>query len=174
MMSVEENKLARHDDESLLRVTIKCLIAAIEQLNELAGIAACWCVRELACGIECNTSLCGVRNDESDFWLVGKCHICPVLRIWVKCAADNVDTCERVHSLAVLTSLKVYVIEAVLTVEPVNHTFFNRLHNNYRAVEVGLLVHVPHNPVNECTQEVTLTKLDDLLRHNALRSSTLV
>jgi hypothetical protein len=131
MMSVEENKLARHDDESLLRVTIKCLIAAIEQLNELAGIAACWCVRELACRVESDTSLCSVRNDESDFWLVGKCHICPVLRIWVKCAADNVDTCERVHSLAVETSLKVYVIETILAIEPVNHTLLYWLNDNY-------------------------------------------
>ena len=66
------------------------------------------------------------------------------------------------------------MIEAVLTVQPINHTASQWLNYNDRTVEVGLLVHVPYNPVNECTQEVTLAKLDDFLWRYALRSSALV
>ena len=66
------------------------------------------------------------------------------------------------------------MVEAVLAVEPVNHTALDGLNHNHRTVEVGLLVHVPYNPVNESTEEVTLTKLNDFLWHHALRSRALV
>ena len=66
------------------------------------------------------------------------------------------------------------MIEAVLTVEPVYHTLSQRLHYNDRAVEVGLLVHVPHDPIYECTEEVTLAKLNDFLWSHALRRGALV
>lgn len=62
------------------------------------------------------------------------------------------------------------MVEAVLTVEPVNHTALDRLYNNYTTVEVGLLVHVPDDPINKCAEEVTFAKLDNLFRHHALRS----
>ena len=66
------------------------------------------------------------------------------------------------------------MIEAVLPVEPVHHAFFNGLDNDNRRVEVGLPVHVPHNPVGKCAKEVTLSKLDDFLRCDALWSSLLI
>ena len=40
--------------------------------------------------------------------------------------------------------------------------------------EVGLLIHIPYNPIYECTEEVTFTKLNDFLWSDALRSSALV
>ena len=66
------------------------------------------------------------------------------------------------------------VIQAVLTVEPLYHTFVNRLNDYYRTVEVGLGVHVPYNPINESTKEITFTKLDDLFGRYALRRGPLV
>ena len=76
--------------------------------------------------------------------------------------------------LAVEASLQVDVIESVLAVKPLNHTLVDRLNDNYRTVEVGLCVHVPYNPVNECAEEVTLAKLDDFLWHCTLWCRALV
>ena len=66
------------------------------------------------------------------------------------------------------------MIQAVLTVEPVYHAFFDRLNDNYRAVEVCLLVHVVNNPINKRTEEVSFTKLNDFFRHYALGRSPFV
>jgi len=66
------------------------------------------------------------------------------------------------------------VVQAVLTIQPLGHTFVNRLYDNNATIEVGLLVHVPNNPINESTEEVTLTKLNHLFRHNALWSEVFV
>ena len=66
------------------------------------------------------------------------------------------------------------MVEAVLTIEPLNHSFVNRLDYNDRAVEIGLSIHVPNNPVNKSAQEITLAKLDNLLRCSALWGSLLV
>jgi hypothetical protein len=66
------------------------------------------------------------------------------------------------------------VIEAVLAIEPLYHTTLDRLNNNNRSVEVSLLVHIPDNPIYECTEEVTFTKLDDYLRSHALWRGLLV
>ena len=66
------------------------------------------------------------------------------------------------------------MIETVLGIEPVNHTFLNRLYNDYRTIEVCLLVHVPDNPIYECAEEVTFTELNHLFRHDALRSKLFV
>ena len=97
-----------------------------------------------------------------------------VLRVRVQGAADDVDTCEAVDGLSLVKSLQVYVVETVLSVEPINHTSFDRLYNNYRTVEVCLLVHVVNNPINESAQEVSFTKLDDFLRHYAFGRSPFV
>ena len=92
----------------------------------------------------------------------------------VQCAADDVDTLQGVHGFSVLTTLQVYVVQTVLTIQPFYHTLVDRLYDNNTTIEVGLLVHVPDNPINECTEEVTLTKLNDLFRHHALRSEIFV
>ena len=42
-----------------------------------------------------------------------------------------VNTLERIDGLAVLAALQINVIQTVLTVEPVNHTAFDGLYNNY-------------------------------------------
>ena len=66
------------------------------------------------------------------------------------------------------------MVQAVLTIQPVNHTAVYGLYDDDGAVEVGLLVHVPDNPINECAEEITLTKLNNLFRHDALRSEVFV
>lgn len=66
------------------------------------------------------------------------------------------------------------MIEAVLAVEPVDHAAVDRLDDDNAGIEVGLLVHVVDDPVNECTEEITLTKLNDSFWHDALRSGALV
>ena len=173
-MSVEEYQLAWHDDESLGWVTLEILISVVQQLNELAWVRACRSICELALVIEGDTGLSSVGYDKSDFWLLGKCHVSLVLCVWVKGAADDVDTLKAVYGLSVETALEVYMVEAVLTIEPVYHTSFYRLYDNNATVEVGLLIHVPNNPVNECAEEVSLTELNDFLWHHAFRRCALV
>ena len=106
--------------------------------------------------------------------MVGQCHEGCVLRIGVQTAADDVNTLQRVDGLAVLTSLQVYMIEAVLGIEPIGHTFLDGLYDNDASVEVGLLVHVPDDPVNERTEEITFTELNYFLGHHALRRELFV
>lgn len=145
-----------------------------EELRQLARVGRSWSVGELARRIECDTGLRSVRDDETNLWLLSKSHESLILRIRIEGAADDVDTSELVYSLTVLTALKVHVIEAVLTVKPVNHAALNWLNDNDRAVEVGLLIHIVDNPVDKSTKEVALTKLDNSLGHHALRSGTLI
>ena len=66
------------------------------------------------------------------------------------------------------------MVETVLCVEPVNHTFLDGLHNDNRTVEVSLLVHVPDNPIYECAEEVAFSELNNLFRHYALWSELFV
>ena len=66
------------------------------------------------------------------------------------------------------------MIETVLTIEPVNHTALDGLNYNNRSIEVGLLIHVPDNPIYKCTKEITLAKLDDLFGHHAFRRKIFV
>ena len=173
-MAVEEDKLTGEDDEALGGIAVEGLIAAIEQLYQFAGIRSCRLVLQLAFGVESNAGLCCVGNHKAHLWLLGKSHVGIKLCIGVHTATDNVDALQRVHWLAVLTTLQVHVIQAVLTVQPVNHTTVQGLDNDYRTIEIGLLVHVPDNPINERTEEITLTELNHLFRHYALRSEVFV
>ncbi len=169
VVSVEEDQLARHDDKTLARAAVESLVAAVEQLNQLAGVRTCGSVGELARGVEGDTCLGGVRDDEADFWLVSECHESGVLRIGVQRTRDDIDTLQRVHCLTVQTTLQVDMVQAVLPVEPFYHTFVNRLNDNDRCIEIGLCVHVPNNPIHECAEEVPLAELNDFLRCYTLR-----
>ena len=173
-VTVQEYELAGEDNQALGGITVEGLVAAIEQLHELARIAAGRSIFELARRVEGDTGLCGVGDDEANLGLVSQGHEGSVLRIGVQGAADDVDALQGVHGLAILTSLQVDVVQAVLTVEPLGHTSFNRLDDDYRTVEVGLLVHVPDNPIYERAKEVTLSELNHLLGHYALRCKLLV
>ena len=54
------------------------------------------------------------------------------------------------------------MIQPVLGVQRVNHPLLNRLYDNNRSVEVRFLVGFPDYPLNEGTEEVPLSELDDL------------
>ena len=173
-VSVQEDQLTWEDNQTLGLVALESLIAAIEQLNQLAGIRRSRRILQLTSGVEGDTSLCGVRNHEADFGLISERHESGVLGIGVQCATNHVDTLQSVNGLTVLATLKVHVVQTILGVQPVYHTFFNRLYNDYATVKVGFLVHVPDNPIYECTEEVTLTELNHLFRHYALRRELFV
>ena len=174
MMAVQENQLAGHDDEALLGVAAEGLIAAVQQLNQLAGIAAGRGVAQLAGGVEGNTGLGGVRYHKTYLGLVGQRHEGLVLGVGVQGARNHVDALQTVHSLTVLTALQIHVIQTVLTVQPVYHTALDGLNHHHAAVEIGLLVHVPQNPVYKGAKEIALTELNHFLRHHAFRCRTLV
>ena len=173
-MSVQEDQLTGEDDQSLCGIAVEGLIAAIQQLHQLTGIRTCRCILQLTAGVEGDTGFCGVRDHETDLGLVSQCHESSILGIGIQRTADHVDTLKGVHGLAVLTTLQVHMVQTILGIEPVNHTSFNRLYNDNGAVEVGLLVHVPDNPIYKCTEEVTFTELNHLFRHHALRSKLFV
>ena len=174
VMAIEEDELARHQDHTLGRVALEVFVAVEEELYQLARVRGSWSICKLARVIECDTCLSGVRDDETHLWLLCQCHKSLVLRIWIQATADDVDALQCIDSLAVLLTLEIDVIKTVLTIEPVYHTLSQWLHYDNRTVEVGLLIHVPYNPIYECTEKVTFTKLDDFLRRYALRRCTLV
>ena len=56
------------------------------------------------------------------------------------------------------------MIQVVLLVQHIDHSFFNRLDDYDIAVEVSFCIHIPDNPVYKCPEEVPLAKLYDTLR----------
>ena len=74
VVTVEEDELTRHEDEALLGVTVECLETTIEQLSQLTWIRRSRSVGELAVRIESNSSLGGVRDHETDVWLLSQGH----------------------------------------------------------------------------------------------------
>ena len=104
-MTVQEDQFTGEDDQSLGGVAIEGLETTVEQLYQLAGIAAGWGIFELAGRIEGDTGLGGIGNHESDLWLVSQCHEGCVLCIGIQGTADDIDTLKCVHGLAVLATL---------------------------------------------------------------------
>ena len=60
VMSIEENQLARHDDESLFGISVEGLETPVEQLRELARIAGGWGVAQFAGGVKVDARFGGV------------------------------------------------------------------------------------------------------------------
>ena len=150
VMAVEEDELTRHENQALVGVTVEEFVAVEEQLNELSGIGRGRSVGKFATVVVGNAGFSGVADDETNFWLLGQCEESVVLRIRIEGAADDVNAGQCVDRLAIFLALKVDMIETVLLVEPVHHTAFDRLNDYNAAVEIGLLVHVPDNPVYKC------------------------
>jgi hypothetical protein len=175
MVTVLEDKLAGHDDEALVGSAVECLVTTIQELGELAGIRSGRTVRELAGVIVGDTGLGGVGDHETHLGLVGQCEECVGLGEGAETAADYVNAGERIDHFAIETALEVHVVEAVLTLEKLHHECVGgTLHNDYRRVEVGLVVHVLDDPVYKRTEEVTFAKLNDSLGSDCLRSGQFV
>ena len=173
-MPIEENQFTRHDNHSFVGGSMEILVTVEQELNQLAGIAGCRLVCKLAGFIKGNTSFSGVGNDKSHLGLLCQSHESLMLCVGVEGTADSINTCQRVDWLTIFFSLQIQMIEAILSVEPVNHAVFNRLNYNDRSVEVCLLIHVEDNPVNKGAEKITFSKLDDSLRHSAFGGCTLV
>ena len=169
-MAIEEDEFAGHDDESLGGVGIEGLEAMVEELCEFARIGGTWCVGEAASGIKGDACLSGVGDDEAYLGLLGEGHVSLELGVGVEGSADDINALESVDGLSVETSLEVDVVEAILAVEPIDHTALDGLYDDDAGVEVGALVHVADDPINEATEEVAFAKLDDAFGCVALGS----
>jgi len=163
VVSVEEDEFAWHDDETLGRAAVECLESTIEELGQLSRVGGGWFVRKFARVVERDARFGRVGDDETDFRLVGESHERLVLRVRVECAADDIHTVDGVDDFTVNATLEVEVVETILTIEPVNHALVNRLNDYDRGVKVGFLVHVPDNPIDKRTKEVTFAELNDTL-----------
>ena len=56
------------------------------------------------------------------------------------------------------------MIETVLGLELFCHAMCYGLHDDNGGIEVGAPIHLPYNPIDECTQEVSFAELYDALR----------
>ncbi|CUQ34660.1 Uncharacterised protein [Segatella copri] len=82
VVTIEEDQLTWHQDHTLGWVALEELVAVEQELNQLAWIRSCRSICKLARVIECDTSLCSVRDDETHLWLLSQSHESLVLRIW--------------------------------------------------------------------------------------------
>ena len=162
VLAVFEDELAGEDDEALVLCAVEVLETVVQELGELSGIGAGGLVVKLACGVEGDAGLGGVGNHEADFGLLGEFEVGLEIGIGVDTAGDDVDEVDAVYGLSVLEALEVQMVEAVLLVEPLDHTLLDGLDYNHGAVEIGLLVGLPDYPLNECAEEVAFAKLNHL------------
>ena len=86
-----------------------------------------------------------------------------MVSVGVHGAADAIDELQRVHGLAINEALQVDMIETVLSLQTVSHALCDGLDNDDRSIEIGALVHLPHNPIDECAKKVAFAKLYDAL-----------
>ena len=56
------------------------------------------------------------------------------------------------------------MVKSILSINHIYHTSVDRLNQYYTGIEISLLVCVPYDPIYESSEEVTLTKLNDLSR----------
>ena len=161
LLAVEEDQLAGEDDEPFVGSAVEGSEPVVEQLGQLAGVGFGRLVVRFARGIEGDARFGGVGDHETDIGIFGQLQVFVELGVGVQPAADDVDQLDAVDLLALVDSLQVEVIEAVLGVEHVHHAPFDGLYDHYAAVESGLFVHVPHDPVHEGAEEVPFPELDD-------------
>ena len=168
-MAVLEDELAGEDDESLRRIAIEGTEAVVKQLGELGGLGGGRCVVQATCRVKGDAGLCSVGDDEADVRLCSQGQEGIVVCVGVHCAADAIDELQRVHGLAVNEALQVDMIETVLRLQTICHALCDGLDDDDRSIEIGALVHLPHNPIDECAKKVAFAKLYDAL--GALRLS---
>ena len=163
VFTVFEDELAGEDDKALVLGALEVLETVIQELGELAGIAAGGFVLQLASRVKGDTGLRGVGNHKADFRLLGQGQVGAKVLVRVQAAGDDVNQVHAIHGLAVLQTLQIQVVQAILLVEPAHHAFLDGLDHHYGTVEVRLLVGLPDNPLDECAEEVSFAKLNHLL-----------
>ena len=163
VLAVLEYQLAREDDESLGHVSLEILVPVVQELGELAGIREGWLVVQLAIGIKGNSGLGGVGDDEAHLGLLGELEVFLEFAVGVESPADHVDHVHAVDTLTLVKALEIKMIEAILLVKHVHHSFLDGLYDHDGSVEIGLLVRFPDDPLDERAEEITFSELDDLL-----------
>ena len=121
----------------------------------------CRLVSEFAGRVESDSGLGGVGDYESHFRLLGKCEELFEIPVRVDAPADDIDHLNGIHGLALVDALKIEMIEPVLFVEDVNHTFLDRLDHYHGGIEVSLSVRVPYYPFYKSAKEIAFSELND-------------
>ena len=121
---------------------------------------------ELRVRIINDTRLGGVRHDVLE--IVGLCEIQECLKalcgVRIDAVLDSGDHTLVVYLLAILRATKVQGVETLLRINILGEALCDRLYEGYLAVPVRTLVCHIEEIVNECTEEITLTKLHHLHR----------
>ena len=120
-------------------------------MSQLARIRSCRCIIQFTRRIESDTGFSGIGNNKAHLRLFRQLHELCILCIGVQCTADNVNHCEAINNFAFVQSLEVYMIEIILRIQHVHHTFVDRLNNDYATIEIGFFVHIIDYPIYKCT-----------------------
>ena len=136
----------------------------IQKLRQLARIRRSRCIFQFAGRVERNTCFGCIGDYETHFRLLGQFHELFKLTVRIQCTADYVNHGQAVHRFPFVQALQIDVIETILRVQHVNHSFFDGLNHYYTAVEISFFVHVVDNPVNKRTKEITFAKLNNSFR----------
>ena len=173
-MAVQEDQLTRENDQTLCHITVESLETMVQQLSQFARIRRSRSIFQFAGRIESDTSFGCIGDNKTHFRLFCQLHEFSILGIRVQRTTDDINHSQTVDSLSFIQSLQIYMIQTILRIQHVNHTFFNRLYDNDTTVKICLLVHIVDNPIHKCTQEVTFTKLNDSFRTDCLKCSFFV
>ena len=160
VLAIFEDEFAREEDEAFGLVALEVGVAVMQQLREFARIGSGRAVREAAGGIEGDARFGGVGDDEADVGLFREGEIRVEIFVGVDAARDDVDQVDAVDRLSSLQALQVEMIQAVLLVEPFDHSLFDGLDHDDGAVKVRFLVGFPDDPFDEGAQEVAFAELD--------------
>ena len=161
-LTVSIDQLAGKNDYAALAG----LETLIEHSRHLTREGNRWLLIELRVRIIDDTRLRGVRNDVLE--IVGLCEIQECLKalcgVRIDAVLDRGDHTLVVYLLAILRTTKVQGVETLLRIDVLGEALCDRLNEGYLTVPVRMLVCHIEEIVNECTEEITLTKLHHLHR----------
>ena len=163
-MPIQEDQLARKDNQTFVFFSVKCLVAVIKQLRQLARIGRGRRVLQLASRIECYSCFRRIWNDETYLRLFCQFHKSGKVRIRIQCAAYHIDPGKAVDFFTFVQPLKIDMIQAILCVQHVDHSPVDGLDHHDTAVKIYILVHFLDNPIHECPEEIAFSELDDPFR----------
>ena len=101
MLAVFKDQLAGEEDQAAGFVTLEMLVAVIQELGQLARIGSGRTVVELAGRIEGDAGFGRIRDDETDFGLLGQFAISVEISVGIQAAGDDVDQIDAVNGLAI-------------------------------------------------------------------------
>ena len=160
LLAVVVNQLAGQHDDALLAG----LVAVVQHLGQLCGEAGRRAVVLLAGGIINDTGLGGVGNDDFQVVAGGNVHHLFVISFFIRVQAAGYtgDHALVIDLLAVFAAAQVQGVQALLFVDHLGQAGGDGLNQNALAVPVSFFVGKVKPVVNKGTQEVALTKLQNL------------